>query len=158
MVRTTIAAKGIAEKTSDLTGVALWHPPERDLGVCAMVRSGLALPRSVMSLPRRDRKRMLFSFRQIGARRKALMPEPHWYVAALGVDPEVQGQGLGSVLMAHGMARADRDGRPIYLETETERNVGFYRRFGFDVVEEFIPEGLNVPMWLLARRGSSSGL
>ncbi len=86
------------------------------------------------------------------------MPEPHWYVAALGVDPEVQGQGLGSVLMAHGMARADRDGRPIYLETETERNVGFYRRFGFDVVEEFIPEGLNVPMWLLARRGSSSGL
>jgi ribosomal protein S18 acetylase RimI-like enzyme len=156
LVKTTIAAKGLVDKTPDLAGVALWHLPGRDLGLRAMVGSGLVLPRSVMSLPRQDRKRMMLGLRQIGARRSVLMPEPHWYVAAIGVDPDSQGEGLGSVLMEHGIARADRDDKPIYLETETERNVGFYQRLGFDVVEEFRPDVLNVPMWLMARRGLSS--
>jgi ribosomal protein S18 acetylase RimI-like enzyme len=152
LVRTTVVAQGIAEKTTDLEGVALWFPPGRDMGVWAMVRAGFAMPRLVMGLPKSDRKRMMAVLRQVGERRKTLMPEPHWYVPAIGVDTESQGMGFGSVLMKHGIARADRDEAPIYLETETERNVGFYRQLGFDVIEEFTPKGVDVQMWFMARQ------
>jgi len=156
VIKTTIAARGVAEKTPGLAGVAVWLPPGRDLGLWAMVRSGFALPRFVMRLSRSDRRHMMLGLRQIGERKKALMPRPHWYVAAIGVDPELQGKGLGSVLMEHGIARADRDDAPVYLETETERNVAFYQRLGFRVIEELTLEGPAVPMWLMARRPTSA--
>ena len=71
---------------------------------------------------------------------------PHWYLRLLGVDPEHQGAGLGSVLLEHGLRRADATGHPCYLETFEERNVPFYLRHGFDlVVDEATPTpGLHI--------------
>ena len=109
----------------------------------------------VMGLLTSERKRMMAVLSQVGDRRKALMPEPHWYIPAIGVDPQSQDMGFGSALMNHGIARADRDEAPIYLETETERNVSFYRSLGFDVIEEFTPKGVDVQMWFMARRGTT---
>lgn len=144
------AVQGRAEQTSDLGGIALWHPPGKDIGLWAMVRSGFALPRFVMSLGK-DRKRTIKVLRQVGGRKKVLMPEPHWYVSAIGVEPGRQGQGVGSALMQHAITRADRDGVPIYLETESESNVGFYRHLGFAVIEEIAVVDATVPIWLMSR-------
>ena len=144
------AVQGRAERTPDLGGVALWHPPGKDIGLWAMVRSGLALPRFVMGL-KQDRKRTIEALRQIGGRKKVLMPEPHWYVSAIGVQPERQGQGVGTALMQHAITRADGDGVPIYLETESESNVAFYRKLGFAVIEEIEVGAAKVPIWLMSR-------
>jgi GNAT superfamily N-acetyltransferase len=57
--------------------------------------------------------------------------EPHLYLALLGVEPEQQGHGIGSALLAPGLELCDRNGLPAYLETGRERNVGFYLRHGF---------------------------
>ena len=83
------------------------------------------------------------------------MPEPHWYLPAIGVEPEHQDRGLGSALMRAGIRRADRDGKPIYLETETEGNVGYYEHLGFEVVEEMNATGVDLPLWLMSRRLSA---
>lgn len=79
------------------------------------------------------------------------MPNPHWYLEAIGVDPEREGRGFGSALVRAGMQRADRDQTPVYLETETERNVRFYEHLGFEVVEQTSAAGLNLPLWLMVR-------
>lgn len=79
------------------------------------------------------------------------MPNPHWYLEAIGVDPEREGRGFGSALVRAGMQRADRDQTPVYLETETERNVRFYKHLGFEVVEQTSAAGLNLPLWLMVR-------
>ena len=91
--------------------------------------------------------------RQLGERKKALMPDPHWYLSAIGVDPTKQGVGLGSRLVRSGMERADRGNVAIYLETETESNLAFYHHLGFEVVDEVTASGLDLPIWLMVRSG-----
>ena len=151
LAKTTAAANGVAETTPGLEAVALWLAPGKELGWWPMVRSGMAMPRFVMTLPSRDRRRLMAVLRQGDQRRKEHMPGPHWYLEAIGVDPEHQGVGFGSALVRAGMRRADRDGMPIYLETETEGNVRFYEHLGFDVVEQTVAAGLSLPLWLMVR-------
>lgn len=149
--KATAASGGVAERTPQFEAVALWLSPGGNMGWWALVRSGFALPRFVMKMPRQDRSRLMAVLGQIGERRKQLVPEPHWYLAAVGVDPDRQGRGHGSALVRAGMARADRGAAPIYLETETEGNVGFYEHLGFEVVEEIVATHIDVPLWLMVR-------
>lgn len=74
----------------------------------------------------------------------------HWYLAFLGVEPSAQGGGLGSVLLAHGLAACDRDELPAYLEASTPRSRDLYRRFGFQVVG-VIQSGSSPPTWAMFR-------
>jgi GNAT superfamily N-acetyltransferase len=77
--------------------------------------------------------------------------EPHWYLLALGVEPELQGRAIGTQLMAPVLERCDREGTPAYLESSKERNVPLYERNGFRVTEEFrVPNG-GPPIWLMWR-------
>jgi GNAT superfamily N-acetyltransferase len=75
--------------------------------------------------------------------------ERHWYLQMLGTDPEHQGQGLGSAIMAPVLDRCDRDGERIYLESSKKRNIPFYERHGFVVTDEIqVPHGPVVwAMW-----------
>lgn len=76
--------------------------------------------------------------------------EPHWYLFVLGVDPAAQGGGLGGALLRRLGERADAAGVASYLETDEERNVGLYRRHGYDVVDEAdTPFGFH--MWFMRR-------
>jgi ribosomal protein S18 acetylase RimI-like enzyme len=67
----------------------------------------------------------------------AHMPAGHfWYLHIAGCDPAAQGRGLGRAALQAGLARAA--GRlPCYLETATERNLGFYAAAGFAVTGEW---------------------
>jgi ribosomal protein S18 acetylase RimI-like enzyme len=79
--------------------------------------------------------------------------EPHWYLSLIGVDPSRQGQGLGAALLKAGLARADADRLPAYLESSNIRNVPLYERHGFEVIGEIKPgdhPGL-IPMYRAAR-------
>ena len=78
--------------------------------------------------------------------------EPHWYVLVLGVRPERQGEGLGRALLDPALARADRDRLPTYLETTKERNLTFYGRFGFEMVQEVSIPGGGPPVWTMLRQ------
>ncbi len=50
------------------------------------------------SVPESRKEAMGEAFEQMGASHP---DEPHWYLPLIGVDPNQQGQGLGSVLMEH---------------------------------------------------------
>lgn len=75
--------------------------------------------------------------------------ERHWYLQMLGTQPEWQGHGAGSAIIAPVLERCDREGERIYLESSKERNIPFYRRHGFEVTEEVrVPRGPVVwAMW-----------
>jgi ribosomal protein S18 acetylase RimI-like enzyme len=81
---------------------------------------------------------------------KAHPREPHHYLLVVGVDPSVQGKGVGRELLAPMLAICDRDQLPAYLETATERNLGLYQSLGFTVTgEHAIKNGPT--MWFMWR-------
>lgn len=66
----------------------------------------------------------------------------HLYLALLGVDPSLQGQGTGSALIADGLQLADEERWPAYLESSNPANVAFYGRHGFEVIDRTdLPRG-----------------
>ncbi|MBI3215701.1 MAG: GNAT family N-acetyltransferase [Mycobacterium sp.] len=75
--------------------------------------------------------------------------EPHWYLAFIGSDPTYRGGGFGHALMTAGLARADAEHAPAYLESSNAANLGYYQRFGFEVTGELVvPDGPTLwPMW-----------
>jgi ribosomal protein S18 acetylase RimI-like enzyme len=75
--------------------------------------------------------------------------EPHYYLLAIGVDPSMQGKGVGSSLLAPMAERLDREGIGAYLESSKERNLPLYERFGFKVTNPFdLKDGPRIwPMW-----------
>ena len=130
--------------TDDRTAGALWARPGewRDPPLTAIRQIISLVPALGTRLPR-----ALTGLREVEARHP---PRPHWYLSVLGTEPRRQGEGLGSALLQPVLADCDRLEVGAYLETATERNVSFYGRHGFDVVDEVqLPGG--PLMWLMWR-------
>jgi ribosomal protein S18 acetylase RimI-like enzyme len=124
-------------------GAALWATPERwRLGAIESARMGLAL------LPALGRRAALVA-RGVEMIEHAHPRTPHYYLAVLGTDPMAQGRGVGSALLRPVLEACDRDEVPAFLESSKGRNIDFYARHGFRVVEEVrMPDGPPVwPMW-----------
>jgi len=66
------------------------------------------------------------------------LDERHWHVGPVSVEPGLQGAGIGGRLLTELCVRMDADGEVAWLETDKPENVVFYRRHGFDVVEEVL--------------------
>lgn len=147
-----LASGGLLTGTSDGGGAALWMPPGVTVRPSAALRSFLAIPTATLRTPPSAMRAGMALEKQLNRRRRVLMPAPHWYLALLGIVPARQGRGLGSLLVRDGLQRADRDGAAAYVETETERNVHFYRSVGFTVLEQIAVTSLDgLPMWLMVR-------
>jgi ribosomal protein S18 acetylase RimI-like enzyme len=88
-------------------------------------------------------------------------PDRHWYLSQLGVEPERQGQGVGSALVGGMLSRIEADHLLCYLETANAANLAFYRRHGFQVVADGTVKSGGVPsevhLWAMLRPPSASG-
>ncbi len=143
---------GAVYTTPDLGGVACWLPPGSSLtNAHGMLRSGKIF--APVWLGPAAFARFMGIAAYMTAERERVMPKPHWYLLALGVDPSRQGEGLGGALLQPVLAQADASGLPCYLETQTERNVRFYEKCGFVVSSEGEPHGLRV--WTMRRLAQS---
>lgn len=91
--------------------VAIWLPPGQKITAGGMIRCGmLSIPFSVGVRPF---VRFAGADDIMGKFHKRFVPEPHWYLLIGGVDPELQGRGLGSALVKEGLARARRVELPL---------------------------------------------
>lgn len=62
--------------------------------------------------------------------------EPKYYLWFIGVDPEYQNEGIGSILLSEIIENSEHKKRPIYLETSTLRNLPWYEKLGFKIYHE----------------------
>ncbi|WP_225000231.1 N-acetyltransferase [Cesiribacter sp. SM1] len=73
---------------------------------------------------------------------------PFYYLWFLGVAPEQQGRGIGSMLLQDIIEESRQLQRPVYLETSLASNIGFYRRWGFEVYREIL---FDQPLYCMRR-------
>lgn len=146
------ASANLAETytTDGHAGVAIWLPPGHD---GPSVLDGLRIVPAIARLAGWSRLRLVANaVGRLEGRRRHHTPDPHFYLSALGVEPERQGEGMGTALVRPVLDRCDRDAIPAYLETAVARNVLLYERLGFEVVEELILPHSDVRGWLMLRR------
>ena len=129
--------------------VSLWLEPGETIKMGRMMRCGF------FGLPFRTGFGRFSRFGgaqdQMDKIHKRVVTEPHWYLMGLSVDPERQGGGRGGELVRAGTAKADEAACPCYLETSRPRNLAFYRRHGFEVVEETTLGKDGPPAWAMVR-------
>ncbi len=61
---------------------------------------------------------------------------PFTYLWFIGVKPENQNAGLGTVLLKEIMNYSQSQNRPVLLETSTERNLPWYKKNQFEIYAE----------------------
>jgi len=122
----------VTRDNGHIVGTAIWYAPG-DFPMTALRQ--LRIAPAMLPMLRFGRS-MVTRLGQMEENAKAAFPkDPCWYLAALGVDPERQGQGTGSRLMEAALAEIDTNREAAYLETGEEINVRFYERFGFEICE-----------------------
>ena len=68
---------------------------------------------------------------------KQLQPKTTmYYLWFIGVDPEYQNEGIGSVLLDEIINDSKNKQRPIYLETSILKNLPWYKKYGFQIYNE----------------------
>lgn len=80
---------------------------------------------------------------------------PHSHLGPVAVDPDLQGRGIGSLLLADYCHRLDQTGMLSYLETDKPENVRLYERFGYEVTGE--ADVIGVTSWFMTREPATHG-
>ncbi|MGD0191451.1 MAG: GNAT family N-acetyltransferase [Rhizomicrobium sp.] len=138
---------GACDVTDGYESASIWRPPGKwNIPIWQYVTNGPAF----LGLFGADALRVMAVMDQV---EKVHPREPHWYLQAIGTDPDKQGKGFGGVVMRNQLAQADHDGLPAYLESSKEKNIPIYASFGFEVTGEIRLKNGPVlfPMWRKAR-------
>jgi ribosomal protein S18 acetylase RimI-like enzyme len=133
-------------------GIAVWLPPGGfPMTFGRMLR---AVPLSVLiGFVRAGAGTMYAAGEYLDNMHKRLTPYKHWYLEAIGVTPEHQGKDFAGTLIRNMLVKVDEERLPCYLETVEEKNVGIYRRFGFEVIETSQVPDTPLFTWAMLREG-----
>jgi len=137
--------------SSNLEGIAAWFPDSTaDMTMWRMIRSGAFRYGSKLGM--KATIEMAKTFRPIEKDRKEKMKNTSYiYILIIGVKQEYQKQGFGGKILRAIFEEADKTSIPIYLETNTLKNVQMYEKYGFKVLNEIILPRLDLPMWEMKR-------
>ena len=137
--------------SSKLEGIAVWLPGRRaDMSLWGMLRSGAIVPG--MRLGKEVASRLKILSDTLGPDRNRHMKGRRYvYLMIIGVVRAHQGEGVGGRLLRAIASECDAQGLPLYLETETENNVPFYEKHGFEVLKRVMLPELDIPMWEMVR-------
>jgi GNAT superfamily N-acetyltransferase len=122
------------DERGTLTGVAAWRPPDPlevdDAGAARAEHARLI----VDSLFREGARQLFEGFEVLESHHPR---SAHWYLTFVGVEPSIQGLGLGTRLLRPVLDDADRTSTPCYLETPFPETSGFYESLGFVCVNHY---------------------
>jgi len=81
--------------------------------------------------------------------------DQHWHLGPVGVLSSHQGKGIGTKLLSRFCQEVDACLSPAYLETDTDKNVRFYERFGF---KDLSGQDLTLALVEVRRQEAAAGL
>jgi len=142
---------GIVHTTSPkLEGIAVWFPSNK-----AKVTTWMGLLNGGISYffkhgSKAVKKQNRF-YNYIYSVHKHLIPSHHWYLSIIGINPQCQGKGLSRVLFDSMLNKIDDQNIPCFLDTNNEKNLPIYARFGFKILKEYEIPGTSIVNWAMIR-------
>lgn len=136
--------------TPSLDGVTMWLGPKNtSLSMMGTLLTGLFLLPLKLSWRELQRSLLLSGF--ANQLHKRSVNGQHWYLFGLGVEPSQQGQGKGHTLLQPMLEQADREALVCYLDTNNEKNLPFYERNGFAVLNHGQASQTSPHTWTMLR-------
>ena len=145
---------GLAYSTSkNLEGSTIWFPPDKVYpSTWAMMRYGGFYTMRKVGLKLKVMKKTMAVFKYEEIKHKELAPFDHWYFQNIAVKPEEQGKGNGGLLISTMLKTIESENLPVYVETNTEKAMSIYQKYGFEILaHEIIPE-TPVPLWCMLKK------
>ncbi len=150
MTRLAIRHGQVAALGTPLQAVALWLLPDRKPPTEEeLAEAGMGVFESLVD--EGEAARLDILNRHLDAAHERVMDQPHWYLPFLAVSPEHHGQGAGTLLLRHSLERVIPVGVPSYLDSVDERNLPFYERLGFQIMEVGMVPGSELRTWSMRR-------
>ncbi len=138
--------------TPAVEGAAIWLGPTNPVfGWWGAVRAGLFL--MPLKMKRAEYRRIQLIDHAVDQIHMQTVTGPHWYLVALGVDPTCQGRRIGGALIQPVLEMAERENLACFLDTNLEKNLGFYGKHGFKVVGQEQPDPEGPYAWGMVRGG-----
>ncbi len=150
MLRFCMKYGNVFASSDNIEGVMAIVPHDKgDMTTWRILRSGgFFIGLKLASL----RKIMEASSKAIEEAKKDLDIDPYIFLFIMAVSQEFQGKGFGGKFLRAVIEKSEIERKPIYLETQNEKNVSLYEHFGFHVVKKInMPDPVNLPMWLMVR-------
>ena len=138
----------------EIDGVAVWYGPEApEMDDGAMIEAGLLAPVGPEEAAQREKavRRATPLIERAEGLHAQHMPSNHWYLSLLAVDPGRQGRGIGGALLEPMLDRLKAQGMPAFLWTAQPRNVAFYEKQGFELLDAETEPRTGVRFWTFAR-------
>ncbi len=130
---------------ADGSGAASWLPP--GVGLASPVSPGAVWH----GLREYGPGSLLRALATLVQTQKRHPKEDYYYLFTIGALRSARGRGVGSALMRQGLARCDAEHMPAYLESSNVKNLSFYRKHGFEVVDELRLVMNGPTLWLMWR-------
>jgi ribosomal protein S18 acetylase RimI-like enzyme len=137
---------GAETTTSDLMACAIWIPPKKENHSVSL--SWITMLLRYLYWASLGRMGRFLSF--VDACEAKRPREPHYYLDSIGVDPDHQGKGYGSMLLKYTLDHVDSESLPAYLESSNARNNPLYERHGFRTISEIHLSG-GPTLWCMWR-------
>jgi ribosomal protein S18 acetylase RimI-like enzyme len=142
---------GEVHTDSELTGVIFTLPPgHTKLSIWEYIRNGFLLTSVHMGIHNFARSQLCEDFVS-DMHERIMAGRPHYYLWGLAVDPGQQRSGIGKALMEPFILKAGVEQKPIYLETHEEKNVAYYQKMGFNLVDTGKIPDCDLQIWCMVR-------
>ena len=145
---------GLTYATSkNLEGITIWLPPDKVYpSTWTLMKYGGFYSMRKVGLKMKVMKRIMTVFKYEEERHKHLVPYDHWYFQNIAVKPEEQGKGYGGLLISTMLKTIESEGLPVYVETNTEKAMSIYQKYGFEILEHTLIPEIDVPLWCMLRK------
>ena len=129
--------------TEDKKGVAVWLAPGQ--GVTPELLGALGGIAALQAAGAESIQKFQGFAQFSGMKEAELAPMPHYLLSPFGVEPELQGKGIGGALLRTQLEVFDANGDVCFIDTQTEENEELYKHFGFETVFKGVIPNTPVP-------------
>jgi ribosomal protein S18 acetylase RimI-like enzyme len=127
--------------SKNIEGVSIWYKSsDLNIGLKSLLKAGLISTIYNLNI------RSFVRFKKIGKakriNRDKLLDKEYYFLDMIGIDPSFEKQGYARLLIDTMIEKIDTEKMSCFLETSNIRNIDYYSKYGFNLLNKYWYNGL----------------